>query len=103
MIAHLQDSIKQANVNISRSFRHGSCMKESLDFAVLNKILNILRYKAKLNSICKLSGHSFRDYAAVKLLYEGVPLNRVMCRGGCKPKNNALRYLRNGMVAIGCC
>jgi len=43
----------------------------------------------------ELSGHSFRVGAAVDLLDKGVPLERIMLRGGWKSENTALRYLRN--------
>jgi len=42
-----------------------------------------------------LSGHSFRVGAAVDLLDKGVPLERIMLRGGWKSENTALKYLRN--------
>ena len=70
-------------------------VRESLDPAALNKILKLLQRKAKLRDIGELSGHSFRVGAAVDLLDKGVPLERIMLRGGWKSKNTAIRYLRN--------
>ena len=61
----------------------------------MNKILKALQRKAKMKDIGELSGHSFRVGAAVDLLDKGVPLERIMLRGGWKSENTALRYLRN--------
>jgi len=48
-----------------------------------------------MKDIGDLSGHSFRVDAAVDLLDKGVPLERIMLRGGWKSDNTALRYRRN--------
>ena len=37
-----------------------------------------------MQNICELSSHSFRVDAAVDILDEGVPLERIMLRGGWK-------------------
>ena len=95
MISHWQDKIKQTDGYILRSFNRDLSVRESLDPAVLNKILKLLQRKAKLQDIGELSGHSFRVGAAVDLLDKGVPLERIMLRGGWKSENTALRYLRN--------
>lgn len=49
----------------------------------------------KIISIGELSGHSFREGATVDLLDKGVPLEKIMLRGGWKSENIALRYPRN--------
>jgi len=95
MISHWQDKIKQTDGYILRSFKRDLSVRESLDPAALNKILKLLQRKAKLQDIGELSGHSFRVGAAVDLLDKGVPLERIMLRGGWKSENTALRYLRN--------
>jgi len=95
MICHWQDAIKQTDRHMLRSFKRDLSVRESLDPAALNKILKLLQHKAKLNDIGELSGHSFRVGAAVDLLDKGVPLERIMLRGGWKSENTALRYLRN--------
>ena len=95
MISHWQDKIKQTDGYILRSFKRDLSVRESLDPAALNKILKLLQRKAKLQDIGELSGHSFRVDAAVDLLDKGVPLERIMLRGGWKSENTALRYLRN--------
>jgi len=95
MINHWQDCIKQTNGYNLRSFKRDLSTRESLDPAALNKILKTLQRKAKLHNIGELSGHSFRVGAAVDLLDKGVPLERIMLRGGWKSENTALRYLKN--------
>ena len=95
MISHWQDKIKQTDGYILRSFKRDLSVRKSLNSAALNKILKALQRKAKLKDIGELSGHSFRVEAAVDLLDKGVPLERIMLRGGWKSENTALRYLRN--------
>jgi len=70
-------------------------VRESLDPAALNKILKLLQRKAEQQNIGVLSGHSFRVGAAVDLLDKGVPLEKIMLRGGWKSEITAMRYLRN--------
>ena len=57
-----------------------------------DKAEKALERKAKLHNIGELSGHSFRVGAAVDLLDKGVPLERIMLRGGWKSENTALRF-----------
>ena len=42
-----------------------------------------------------LSGHSFRVGAALDLLEQGEPLERIMLRGGWQTESTAMKYLRN--------
>ena len=42
-----------------------------------------------------LSGHSFRVGAALDLLEQGEPLERIMLRGGWQTDSTAMKYLRN--------
>jgi len=95
MTSHWQDSIKQTDGYILRSFKRDLSVRASLVPAALNKILKVLQRKAKLHNIGELSGHSFRVGAAVDLLDRGVPFERIMLRGGWKSEKTALRYLRN--------
>ena len=94
-INHWQDSTKQTDDYILRSFKRDLSVRESLDPAALNKILKALQRKAKMKDRGELSGHSFRVGAAVDLLDRGVPFERIMLRGGWKSENTALRYIRN--------
>ena len=45
-----------------------------------------------------LSGHSFRVGAALDLLDQGEPLERIMLRGGWQTDSTAMSYLRNWIV-----
>ena len=65
MINHWQDKIKKTDGYILRSFKRDLNVRKSL------------------------------DRASVDLLDKGVPLERIMLRGGWKSENTALRYLRN--------
>jgi hypothetical protein len=78
-----------------RSFKKDLSVNKSLNPASLNQILKTLQKNVCLNSIGELSGHSSRVGAALDLLEQGVPLERIMLRGGWKSENTALRYLRN--------
>ena len=42
-----------------------------------------------------LSGHSFRAGAALDLLEQGMPLEKIMLRGGWQTDSTAMKYLRN--------
>jgi len=95
LIIQWKDKIKQTDGVILRSFKRDLSVRESLDPAAVNKILRLLQRKAKLRDIGEISGHSFHVGAAVDLLDKGVPLERIMLRGGWKSENTALRYLRN--------
>ena len=87
--------INQDKGFILRSFKKDLSVNKSLNPASLNQILKTLQKNACLNSIGELPGHSFRVGAALDLLEQGVPLERIMLRGGWKSENTALRYLRN--------
>ena len=45
-----------------------------------------------------LSGHSFRVGAALDLLEQGEPLERIMIRGGWQTDSTAMAYLRNWSI-----
>jgi hypothetical protein len=42
-----------------------------------------------------LSGHSFRVGAALDLLEQGEPLEKIMLKGGWHTDSTAMKYLRN--------
>ena len=42
-----------------------------------------------------LSGHSFRVGAALDLLEQGEPLEKIMLKGGWQTDSTAMKYLRN--------
>ena len=95
LIQRWSGKINQDKGFILRSFKKDLSVNKSLNPASLNQILKTLQKNACLNSIGELSGHSFRVGAALDLLEQGVPLERIMLRGGWKSENTALRYLRN--------
>jgi len=52
-----------------------------------------LQYRSRLRHLPNFSGHSFRVGAALDLLERGVPLEKIMLRGGWGAKSTALKYL----------
>jgi hypothetical protein len=45
-----------------------------------------------------LSGHSFRVGAALDLLEQGEPLEKIMLKGGWQTDSTAMKYLRNWRI-----
>jgi site-specific recombinase XerD len=75
--------------------RHGH-IGGSLNPASINTILKALQKDLKMDSYGHpLSGHSFRVGAALDLLEQGEPLERIMLRGGWQTDSTAMSYLRN--------
>jgi site-specific recombinase XerD len=78
--------------------RHGYSGK-NLQPASISTILKALQNDLKLGSDEQpLSGHSFRVGAALDLLEQGEPLERIMLRGGWQTDSTAMSYLRNWIV-----
>ena len=68
----------------------------SLHPASISTILKTLQEGLKSGTNQKpLSGHSFRVGAAVDLLEQGEPLEKIMLRGGWQSDSAAMKYLRN--------
>jgi len=75
--------------------RHGYIGK-NLNPASISTILKALQKDLKMDSDEQpLSGHSFRVGAALDLLEQGEPLERIMLRGGWQTDSTAMSYLRN--------
>jgi len=75
--------------------RHGH-FGDSLHPASISTILKALQKDLNMNSNEQLlSGHSFRVGAALDLLEQGEPLERIMLRGGWQTDSTAMKYLRN--------
>jgi integrase len=72
----------------------GVIVNEPLADAKVNKILRARQQDAGLELEAPLSGHSFRVGGALDLLKRGVPMEKIMLRGGWKSESTALRYLR---------
>lgn len=78
--------------------RHGH-IENTLHPASISTILKALQKDLKLNSGEQpLSGHSFRVGAALDLLEQGEPLERIMLRGGWQTDSTTMSYLRNWIV-----
>ena len=78
--------------------RHGYIGK-NLNPASISTILKALQKDLKVDSDEQpLSGHSFRVGAALDLLEQGEPLERIMLRGGWQTDSTAMSYLRNWIV-----
>ena len=75
--------------------RHGH-IGSNLHSASISTILKALQKDLKMGSDeQQLSGHSFRVGAALDLLEQGEPLERIMLRGGWQTDSTAMKYLRN--------
>jgi site-specific recombinase XerD len=75
--------------------RHGH-LGNNLNPASISTILKTLQEELKLGSNKQpLSGHSFRVGAALDLLEQGQPLEKIMLRGGWQSDSAAMKYLRN--------
>ncbi len=81
---------------ILRSINKHGHIGNSLNPASINTILKALQegLKSELNQQ-PLSGHSFRVGAALDLLEQGEPLEKIMLRGGWQSDSTAMKYLRN--------
>ena len=121
LIRHDEDDISgwgyiRDNMPLLREHVLNQCKKEKIDIEQL-----ISRYKPKTNQLTPvtiiistnnepktlqeglktesnqqpLSGHSFRVGAALDLLEQGEPLEKIMLRGGWQTDSTAMRYLRN--------
>jgi site-specific recombinase XerD len=78
--------------------RHGH-FGSNLHPASISTILKSLQKDLKMSSDEQpLSGHSFRVGAALDLLEQGEPLERIMLRGGWQTDSTAIKYLRNWMI-----
>ena len=75
--------------------RHGYIGK-NLHPASISTILKSLQKDLKIDSDEQpLSGHSFRVGAALDLLEQGEPLEKIMLKGGWQTDSTAIKYLRN--------
>ena len=75
--------------------RHGHT-GSSLNPASISTILKALQIGLGDGTKVKsLSGHSFRVGAALDLLEQGEPLEKIMLRGGWQTDSTAINYLRN--------
>ena len=81
---------------ILRSINKHGHIGNNLNPASISTILKTLQEGLKSGSNQQpLSGHSFRVGAALDLLEQGVPLEKIMLRGGWQSDSTAMKYLRN--------
>ena len=81
---------------ILRSINKHGHIGDSLNPASISTILKTLQERIKTGSYQQpLSGHSFRVGAALDLLEQGEPLEKIMLRGGWQTDSTAVKYLRN--------
>ncbi len=75
--------------------RHGH-FGSNLHPASISTLLKALQKDLRIDTDKQpLSGHSFRVGAALDLLEQGEPLERIMLRGGWQTDSTAINYLRN--------
>ncbi len=81
---------------ILRSINKHGHIGDSLNPASFCTILKTLQEGLKsVSNQQPLSGHSFRVGAALDLLEQGEPLEKIMLRGGWQTDSTAMKYLRN--------
>jgi len=81
---------------ILRSINKHGHIGDSLNPASISTILKTLQEGLKSGTNQQsLSGHSFRVGAALDLLEQGEPLEKIMLRGGWQSDSTAMKYLRN--------
>ena len=81
---------------ILRSINRHGYIGEKLHPASISTLLKALQKDLKMDSDEQpLSGHSFRVGAALDLLEQGEPLERIIMRGGWQTDSSAMKYLRN--------
>jgi integrase len=81
---------------ILRSINKHGHIGDSLNPASISTILKALQEGLKTGPNQQpLSGHSFRVGAALDLLEQGEPLEKIMLRGGWQSDSTAVKYLRN--------
>jgi integrase len=81
---------------ILRSINKHGHIGDSLNPASISTILKTLQEGLKSEKNQQpLSGHSFRVGAALDLLEQGEPLEKIMLRGGWQTDSTAMKYLRN--------
>lgn len=72
----------------------GEVLNSPLPDGHVNLILQARQADAGIELDRPLSGHSFRVGGALDLLKRGVPMEKIMLRGGWKTESTALRYLQ---------
>jgi hypothetical protein len=93
LITKWQKRIDISKGVILRSIRKNGAVNGPLSPAAMTNILVDLQYRSRLRHLPHFSGHSFRVGSALDLLERGIPLEKIMLRGGWSSKSTALKYL----------
>ena len=99
LILKWQKRVEADQGSILRRIRKDDAIGEQLSSASMCKILVDLQYRSRLRHLPNFSGHSFRVGAALDLLERGVPLEKIMLRGGWGAKSTTLKYLASWVGA----
>jgi hypothetical protein len=84
-----------------RSISRRGHIGENLHPASVSTPLKALQKDLKMDSNEQpLSGHSFRVGAALDLLEQGEPLEKIMLRWGWQTDSTAMKYLRNFTIGV---
>ena len=95
LIKTWSESISINEGQILRAVRRGNNLAGPLRPLSITAILVDLQYRSRLRHLPNLSGHSFRVGAALDLLRAGVPIEKIMLRGGWTKESTTLRYLQS--------
>ncbi len=100
-LLHQWQNIVGDNGFVLRSIRRNGHIGQYLCPSSVSVILKTLHRTINTNSGTPLlSGHSFRVGAALDLLEQGEPLEKIMLRGGWQSDSTAMKYLRNWVCAV---
>ena len=81
---------------ILRSINRNGHFGSNLHPASIGVLLKALQKDLRTDSDEQpLSGHSFRVGAALDMLEQGEPLEKIMLKGGWQTDSTAIKYLRN--------
>jgi len=95
LLGKWKSMISDAGYILRSISRHGH-IGGNLHPASISTILKALQKDLKVNSDEQpLSGHSFRVGAALDLLEQGEPWEKIMLKGGWQTDSTAIKYLRN--------
>ena len=90
----LQGGIQTNSDLILRGIMKGDRISDSLSPASINRILRQIQHRSDIETTVPFSGHSFRVGGALDLLMAGVPMEKIMLRGGWSSESTVIKYLR---------
>ena len=79
---------------ILRGVNKANQISQSLNPSSINKIVQDIQRASRIKTNMPFSGHSFRVGGALDLLMAGVPLEKIMLRGGWTSESSVIRYLQ---------